>query len=94
MYIRNYNLNQVYRRIPLNFFPSSLAISSTDRFIAIGTKEGELLFITRNEQTIDSGFNLEMHRGHYDTIKDLDFIEEERLISSSHSEILVWDINI
>jgi WD40 repeat protein len=93
--VRNYTSNQVFRRIPLNYFPSCIALSERENYLAIGTKEGLVLFITRIDNS--TGYNLDIYGGHYDYVRSLTFnngvTNGLRLFSSSHSELLVWNIN-
>ncbi len=91
--MRNYTRNEVFKRIPLNYFPSCLSVSPNENFIAIGTKEGLILFITKVDHSVNSGFNLDIFPGHCDYVKYLTFNNQcEKLISCSYSEILVWKI--
>jgi hypothetical protein len=91
--MRNYRRNEVFKRIPLNNFPTSIAISLSENYIAIGTKEGFILYITKIDNTINSGFNLDIFSGHFDYVKALSFDSDcGKLISSSYSEIIVWKI--
>lgn len=93
--MRNYTRNEVFKRIPLNNFPTSLAVSPNENYIAIGTKEGLILFITKIDHTVNSGFNLDIFPGHCDYVKSLAFNHEcQKLISSSYSEIIVWKIKM
>ena len=94
LYIRNYSKNEVFRRIPLSYFPSCLSLSVDEKYIGVGTKEGRLLLITRLENSLQSGFNLDCFHGHYDYIKSLNFNHDESLLfSCSYSEIFIWKIN-
>lgn len=94
LYIRNYNRNEVIKSIPLNYFPYSLDLSEDEKYIAIGTKEGLVLFITRTDNTYVSGFNLDIFTGHYNHIDTIKFNKDaSKVLSSSHSELLVWIIN-
>jgi len=91
--MRNYTRNEVFKRIPLNYFPASIALSPSENYIAIGTKEGFILYITKVDNTINSGFNLDIFSGHFDYVKALSFDNDcEKLISSSYSEVIVWKI--
>jgi len=93
LYIRDYVGGEIFRRIPLNYFPSSIAINEDEKYIAIGTKEGLILFVTKIENTLNSGFNLDIFQGHYDYVKSLCFNKaSNHLFSSSYSEIIVWEI--
>lgn len=94
LFLRNYNTKEIYRRIPLNYFPLSIAFSVKEEYISIGTKEGVVLFITRNDDDINSGFNLDTFKGHFSGIKSVSIsTDSNQVISSSHSEIMVWGIN-
>jgi hypothetical protein len=94
LYIRNYAKNEVFRRIPLNYFPVSISISDCEKYTVLGTKEGLVLFITRLENTINSGYNLDVFSGHYDYVKAVKFNHAtSQLYTSSQSEVIVWDIN-
>jgi WD40 repeat protein len=93
LWIRNYQKNEVMKCIPLNYFPFSLNISDDEHFIAIGSKEGLILFVTRTDESYVSGFNLDIFKGHYDSVDYLKFSHNNRyLFSSSYSEIFVWEI--
>lgn len=71
-----------------------MSLSLEENYIAIGTKEGNILFITRIENTINSGYNLDIFPGHYDYVKAISFNNNtSKLFSSSYSELLVWNIN-
>ncbi len=94
LYIRNYSKNETYRRIPLDFFPTSISLSPEENYIAVGTKEGLVLFITRMENSAHSGFNLDIFSSHFDLVKSVQFNQNgSKLFSSSHSELVVWNIN-
>ena len=93
LWIRNYQKNEVMKCIPLNYFPFSLNISDDEHFIAIGSKEGLILFVTRTDESYVSGFNLDIFKGHYDSVDYLKFSHNNRfLFSSSYSEVFVWEI--
>ena len=80
--------------IPLNYFPYSMALSDHEKYIAVGTKEGLLLFITRGEENYNSCFNLDLFKGHYDSIDCVTFSHDtKKVFSTSKNEILVWDIS-
>jgi WD40 repeat protein len=95
LYIRNYKSNEIYRRIPLNYFPICINLSeNSEKYIAIGTKEKKILFITRIENSINAGFNLDIFSGHYDVVKSVCFSKDNsKLFSTSYSEVFVWNIN-
>lgn len=94
LFIRNFSTKDMFRRIALNYFPLSLNMTTNEDYMAIGTKEGMLLFVTRLENSVNSGFNLDIFSGHASGIKTIAFTNTNNLISASHSEILVWNINI
>ena len=94
LFVRNYVKRDIIKLIPLNYFPSSLALSDQERYIAVGTKEGLLLFITRGEENYNSCFNLDIFKGHYDTIDSIKFSHDtKKVFSTSKNELFVWDIN-
>lgn len=94
LYIRNYIRNEIIKSIPLNYFPYALDVSEDEKYIAIGTKEGLVLFITRKDNTYASGFNLDIFNGHYDHIETIKFNKDSsKVLTSSYSELLVWTIN-
>ena len=94
LFVRNYVKRDIIKLIPLNYFPSSLALSDQEKYIAVGTKEGLLLFITRGEENYNSCFNLDIFKGHYDTIDSIKFSHDtKRVFSTSKNELFVWDIN-
>lgn len=77
----------------MNYFPTCLSINEGEKYIAIGTKEGLILFVTKIENTLNSGFNLDIFQGHFDYVKALNFNKKSNLLfSSSYSEIIVWEI--
>ena len=93
LFIRNFVKRDIIKLIPLNYFPSSLALSDQERYIAVGTKEGLLLFITRGEENYNSCFNLDIFKGHYDTVDSIKFSHDtKKVFSTSKNELFVWDI--
>ena len=94
LFVRNYIKKDIIKLIPLNYFPCSLALSDQEKYIAVGTKEGLLLFITRGEENYNSCFNLDIFKGHYDTVDSIKFSHDsKKLFSTSQNEIFIWDIN-
>lgn len=93
LFVRNYEVKEVIRRIPLNYFPLCMNISQNDKYMTIGTKEGVVLSITRIEDSINSGYNLDTYIGHYSEVRSIAFTNKKNLVSSSHSEIIVWETN-
>ncbi len=93
LFVRNYVKRDIIKLIPLNYYPSSLALSDQEKYIAVGTKEGLFLFITRGEENYNSCFNLDIFKGHYDTIDSIKFSHDtKKVFSTSKNEIFVWDI--
>ena len=94
LFVRNYVKKDIIKLIPLNYFPSSLALSDQERYIAVGTKEGLLLFITRGEENYNSCFNMDIFKGHYDIIDSIKFSHDtKKVFSTSKNELFVWNIN-
>ena len=94
LFVRNFVKKEIIKMIPLNFFPYSLALSDEEKYIAVGTKEGLLLFITRGEENYNSCFNLDIFKGHYDCVDDIKFSHDnKKVFSTSQNEIFVWEIN-
>ena len=93
LFVRNFVKKNIIKLIPLNYFPSSLALSDQEQFIAVGTKEGLLLFITRGEENYNSCFNLDIFKGHYDSVDTIKFSHDtKKVFSTSKNELFVWDI--
>lgn len=94
LFIRNYTSNQVIKAIPLNYFPSALNMNYDERYIAVGTKEGLILLIKRNDDSYNSGFNLDIFNKHFDCVNSVCFSQDgSKLLSSSYGEIFVWEIS-
>ena len=94
LFIRNFVKKDIIKLIPLNYFPSALALSDQERYIAVGTKEGLLLFITRGEENYNSCFNLDIFKGHYDCVDSIKFSHDtKKVFSTSKNELFIWDIN-
>ena len=94
LFVRNFIKQDIIKSIPLNYFPSTLSLSDQERFIAVGTKEGLLLFITRGEENYNSCFNLDIYKGHYDSIDSIKFSHDtKKVFSTSRNELFVWEIN-
>ena len=93
LFVRNYRKGNIVKHIPLTYKPYSLCISNDDKYIAIGTKEGIVLFITRMEDTFDSGFNLDIFYKHYDCIDTVMISKDcKKLYSTCMNEVIIWDI--
>ena len=54
LFVRNYTKREIIKMIPLNYFPYALALSDQEKYIAVGTKEGLILFITRGEENYNT----------------------------------------
>jgi WD40 repeat protein len=94
LFVRNFNKREIIKMIPLNYFPFSLALSDQEKYIAVGTKEGLILFITRGEENYNSCFNLDIFKGHFDGVDAIKFSHDtKKLFSTSQNEIFVWEIN-
>jgi WD40 repeat protein len=94
LFVRNFIKKEIIKLIPLNYFPYTLALSDTEKYIAVGTKEGLILFITRGEETYNSCFNLDIFKGHYNFVECIKFSHNtKKLFSTSKNEIFIWDIN-
>ncbi|MCQ2816953.1 MAG: WD40 repeat domain-containing protein [archaeon] len=94
LFVRNYNTNQVIKMIPLNYFPTAINLSADDRYIGIGTKEGLILIIKRIEENYNSGFNLDVFDGHFDSVDYVAFSQNgNKFLSTSYNEMFVWEFN-
>ena len=94
LFIRNFVKKEIIKLIPLNYFPFSLALSDSEKYISIGTKEGLVLFITKGGDNYNCSFNLEVFKGHYDTVDFVKFSHDnKKLFSSCQNELFVWEIN-
>ena len=94
LFVRNFNKKEIIKMIPLNYFPYTLALSDQEKYIAVGTKEGLILFITRGEENYNSCFNLDIFKGHFDGVDAIKFSHDtKKLFSTSQNEIFVWEIN-
>ena len=94
LFVRNYTKREIIKMIPLNYFPYALALSDQEKYIAVGTKEGLILFITRGEENYNSCFNLDIFKGHYDGIDAIKFSHDtKKVFSTSKNELFVWEIN-
>lgn len=97
LFIRNIESKELFRRIPLNYFPLCLSISNDEKCFVFGTREGQVLFITRNEDHVNTGFTLDIYSGQYSSITSIEYCSnrnENMIISGSHSEMIVWERKI
>lgn len=93
LFVRNFVKKDIIKLIPLNYFPSALALSDQEKYIAVGTKEGLFLFITRGEENYNSCFNLDIFKGHYDAIDSITFSHDsKKVFSTSRNELFIWEI--
>ena len=93
LFIRDFNNKELYKMIPLTYFPYSMDISLNEKYISIGTKEGLVLIIKKGEENYNSGFSLDVFSGHFDKINLVKFSNDnKKLISSCMNEILVWNL--
>jgi WD40 repeat protein len=93
LYIRNFEKNENIKIVPLNYFPYSLDVSDNEKHICVGTKDGLLLYITKNEVSYKGGFNLDIFEGHYDNVDTVKFSHDSlKLFTTSFNEILVWNV--
>ena len=90
-FVRKKNINI----IGLNFFPYSLDINDNGSYIAIGTKEGIIIFVSEGEEKyFNNSCDQVFYRGHYDIVYSLKFSHDSnKLFTSTKNEIFVWDIN-
>ena len=93
LFVRNYTKKEIIKMIPLNYFPYALALSDQEKYIAVGTKEGLILFITRGEENYNSCFNLDIFKGHYAGVDAIKFSHDtKKVFSTSKNELFVWEI--
>ena len=91
-FLRKININI----IELGYFPYSINLNDNGRLIAIGTKEGIIIFFYEDEETYFSNNNKPLlYRGHYDLVSSVKFSHDStKLFTSSKNEILIWNIKI
>ena len=93
LFVRNFVKKNMIKLIPLNYFPSALAMSDQEKYIAVGTKERQFLFITRGEENYNSCFNLDIFKGHYDAVDSITFNHDSiKVFSTSRNELFIWEI--
>ena len=93
LFFRDFKNKEVSRRIPLGLFPLCLTPSFDEEYFCVGTKEGLNLLISKNDNSISTGFTSDIFKGHSSGIKSVAFSHDKtQLITSSHSEIIVWSI--
>ena len=96
LFIRNFMEKQTIQIISLNYSPVSLNISENGNLIAIGTKEGVIIFINVGEKKYYNNYNLnEIYEGHCESVKDVYFSHNSKhLFTSSKNELFVWEIKL
>ena len=93
LFIRNFVKKEIINLVPLNYFPFSLTLSDNEKYMSIGTKEGLVLFITKGGENYNCSFNLDIFKGHYDTVDTVKFSHDtKKLFSTSQNELFVWEI--
>lgn len=93
LFFRDFKNKEVSRRIPLGLFPLCLTPSFDEEYFCVGTKEGLNLLISKNDNSISTGFTSDIFKGHSSGIKSVAFSHDKtQLITVSHSEIIVWSI--
>ena len=94
--IRNFMNKTNINIINLNYFPYSMSINDNGQFMAIGTKEGKILFIEfEKNELFNDNYELVTYNAHYDKVQCLKFSHDSKeLISSSKNEILISNIKI
>ena len=94
LFIRNYMEKQTVQIIALKYSPVSLNINESGNLIAIGTKEGVIIFINVGEKKYYNNYNLnEIYEAHCETVKSVYFTHDsKKLITSSKNELYVWEI--
>ena len=73
-----------------------LKVNDNGQFMAIGTKEGKILFIEfEKNELFNDNYELVTYNSHYDKVQCLIFSHDSKeLISSSKNEILISNIKI
>ena len=95
LFVRNIVKKDIIKLIPLNYFPYSLALSDEEKYICVGTKEGLILFLTRGEENYNSCFNLDIFKGHFDTVDSIKFSHDRtKVFSTSKNELFIWEIHV
>jgi len=94
LFIRDYIAKELVAKIDLNnYSPRLLVIDEFETSIAIGTKEGNIIFFHNISQNYKDS-QKEILKGHYDTITSLRFNRSaDLLFSGSYEELFVWKIN-
>ena len=82
--------------IAINYFPYCIDINDNGNFIALGTKEGIIIFISDGELKYYNNYcEPVLYRGHYDSIYSIKFSQDSSILfTSSKNEILSWSINL
>ena len=95
--VRNYINKTNMKIINLNYFPFCMDISDNGKCMAIGTKEGIIMFIDIEEKNYYNNENYKpnFYSAHYDKVNYVKFSHDsKKLFSSSRSEIIISNIYI
>ena len=94
--VRNFVKRINMKIIGTNYFPYCMNINSNGKLIAIGTKEGVIIFISDGEEKYYNDFcSPTLYKGHYDSIHYIQFSNDsKKLFTSSKNELIVWNISI
>ena len=95
--IRNFIKKSNINIINLNCFPYCMSINDNGHFMAIGTKEGIILFteIEEKDYFTNEQYEFVKYYVHYDKVQCLRFSHDSKeLISSSKNEIIISNIVI
>ena len=94
---RNFINKTNMKIINLNYFPFFMDASDNGKYMAIGTKEGIIMFIDIEEKNYYNNENYipNFYSVHYNKVNYVKFSHDsKKLFSSSRSEIIVSNINI
>ena len=94
--VRNFVKKINMKIIGINYLPYCININENGKFIAIGTKEGIIIFLSGGEEQM---YNIYcepiLYKGHYDLIHSVKFSNDStKLYTSCKNEIIVWDISL
>ena len=94
--VRNFVKKINMKIIGINYLPYCININDNGKFIAIGTKEGIIIFFPEGEEKIYNNYcEPILYKGHYDIIQFVKFSNDStKLYTTCKNEIIVWDINL
>ena len=95
--VRNFIKKINIKIINFNYFPYCVSINDDGKFMAIGTKEGIIIFIDTEEKNYYNNDKYEpiLYSIHYDKVQCLKFSHDsKKLISSSKNEIIITNIDL